>query len=72
MRVRDAVQRAGYELGTCSRFDINHPDRDVFMLNRCVILGSDTSRVFQQKLRGDWDWYRWRSVDPLNIKVVAV
>jgi hypothetical protein len=71
MRVRDAVQRAGYELGTCSRFDINRPDRDMLMLNRCVILGGDTSRVFQQKLRGDWDWYRWRSVDPLNIKVVA-
>ena len=71
MRVRDAVQRAGYELGTCSRFDINRPDRDILMLNRCVILSSDTSRVFQQKLRGDWDWYRWRNVDPLIIKVAA-
>ena len=70
MRVREAVQLAGYEVGACSRFDINHPDRDVHMLNRCVILGSDTSRVVQQKIRGAWDWYRWRSIDPLNIKTV--
>jgi peptidoglycan/xylan/chitin deacetylase (PgdA/CDA1 family) len=69
MRVRDAVENAGYEVGVSSRFDINLPSRDIFMLNRCVILGSDTSRVVQQKIRGDWDWYRWRSVDPLNIKV---
>ena len=72
MRVRDAVQRAGYEVGTCSRFDINRPGRDVLMLNRCVILSTDTSRIFQQKLSGAWDWYRWRSIDPLNIKLTQV
>lgn len=68
MRVRDAVQCAGYELGTCSRFDINHIGRDTLTLNRCVILCDDSPRVMRQKLRGDWDWYRWRSADPLSIK----
>jgi peptidoglycan/xylan/chitin deacetylase (PgdA/CDA1 family) len=67
-RVRDAVQRAGYQVGTCSRFDINRVGRDALMLNRCVILRDDSPRVMRQKLRGDWDWYRWRSVDPINIK----
>lgn len=72
MRVRDAVQQAGYEIGVCSRFDINRPGRDFYMLNRCVILAADTRRVFKQKINGAWDWYRWRAIDPLNIKAVDV
>jgi len=61
IRVRDAALRAGYQIGTCSRFDINRPKQDELLLNRCVILRDDTPRVLHQKLRGDWDWYRWRS-----------
>lgn len=68
MRVRDAAQGAGYELGTCSRFDINHTGRDILTLNRCAILCDDSLRIMRQKLRGDWDWYRWRSADPLSIQ----
>jgi hypothetical protein len=66
MRVRDAVQRAGYEVGTCSRFDINRSDRDILLLNRCVILSTDTARIVSQKLIGNWDWYRYLSTDPLE------
>lgn len=68
MRVRDAVHEAGYQVAACSRFDVNKPDRDLLMLNRCVILSSDTLRAFQQKLSGDYDWARWRMKDPLYIK----
>lgn len=68
IRVRDAAQYAGYEIGACCRFDINHAGRDALMLNRCTILCNDSRRVIRQKLRGDWDWYRWRSVDPLKIE----
>ena len=68
MRVRDAAQCAGYEIGTCSRFDINRVGRDALTLNRCVILCDDSPRVIRQKLQGDWDWYRLRSADPLCIK----
>lgn len=64
-RVRDAAAQAGYEIGACSHFDINRPGRDPLMLNRCNILRDDTARVLRQKLRGDWDWYRWRTNDPL-------
>lgn len=68
-RVRDAAQRAGYEIGTCSRFDINCVGRDSLMLNRCVILRDDSPRVMRQKLRGDWDWYRWRSIEALGLNM---
>jgi len=69
-RVRDAALSAGYELGVCSRFDINHSTRDPLMLNRCVILSDDNLRIFRQKLHGDWDWYRFRHIDPLKINSV--
>lgn len=65
-RVRNAAQSAGYCVGACSYFDINHPGRDALMLNRCNILRDDTLRVLRQKLRGDWDWHRWHSRDPLE------
>lgn len=69
-RVRDAAQRAGYEIGACSHFDINCAGHDPLMLSRCVILRDDSARVVQQKLRGDWDWYRWRSIAPLGRKML--
>jgi len=61
MRVREAAKSAGYQIGTCSRFDINLPNQDQLILNRCVILSEDTPRVLHQKLQGEWDWYRWLS-----------
>jgi peptidoglycan/xylan/chitin deacetylase (PgdA/CDA1 family) len=63
-RVRDAAAAAGYTVGACSRFDINDIARDPLLLCRTDIHSNDTQRVFEQKLRGDWDWYRWRSTDP--------
>jgi peptidoglycan/xylan/chitin deacetylase (PgdA/CDA1 family) len=66
-RVRDAVERAGYLLASCSRFDINDASRDPLLLCRTEITGNDSVRVFQQKLHGDWDWYRWRRKDPVLI-----
>jgi len=66
-RVMEAALSAGYELGACSRFDINHSSRDPLMLNRCVILNSDKKKILKQKIMGDWDWYRWRSADPLTV-----
>ena len=63
-RVRDAAAAAGYTLGACSRFDINDEDRDRLLLCRTDIHAGDTTRVFKQKLHGDWDWYKWRNRDP--------
>jgi peptidoglycan/xylan/chitin deacetylase (PgdA/CDA1 family) len=63
-RVREGVAEAGYTVAACSRFDINRPGRDPLLLCRTDVLGMDTARVFRQKMHGDWDWYRRRSVDP--------
>ena len=65
-RVKDAAGKAGYLLAACSRFDINDASRDPLLLCRTEITGNDSVRVFQQKLHGDWDWYRWRRKDPAS------
>lgn len=66
LRVRDAVRHAGYTLGVCSRVDINGDNRDPLLLCRTEIVSGDSERVFRQKLRGAWDWYRWRTGDPAS------
>jgi len=66
-RVRSAAAAAGYVIGACSRLDINGDGRDDLMLNRCVVLRDDSPRVFRQKIEGDWDWYRFRNLDPLRV-----
>lgn len=66
VRVRDEAERLGYDLGVCTRFDINMPERDPLLLCRCNIECNDASRVFQQKIYGNWDWYRWRNEDPVS------
>ena len=66
-RVRDAAAAAGYAIGASSRFDINAAGRDPLLLCRTDIHGNDSLRVFNQKLNGDWDWYRWRNPDPALI-----
>lgn len=65
-RVREAANEAGFEAGVCTRFDVNRPGRDRLMLNRCNIELEDTPRTVLQKMRGDWDWYRLRTPDPLE------
>ena len=63
-RVRDAAAAAGYTIGASSRFDINEATRDPLLLCRTDIHGNDSPRVLEQKLHGDWDWYKWRNPDP--------
>lgn len=65
IRICHAARQLGYDLGVCTRFDLNTPDRDPLMLCRYNIECDDTPRILRQKLHGDWDWYRWRSPDPL-------
>jgi peptidoglycan/xylan/chitin deacetylase (PgdA/CDA1 family) len=65
-RVRDFAAEAGYLMGGTSRFDINPPGRDPLLLCRTDIWAKDGVPVFEQKLRGDWDWNRWRKADPAS------
>jgi hypothetical protein len=65
-RVRQAAAAAGYQLGACSRSDVNTAGRDPLLLCRTEVVGADSQRVFSQKLNGAWDWTRWRSPDPAS------
>jgi len=65
-RVRDAASRAGYVLGACSRFGVNHQSRDIMLLCRCEVVAADSERVFSQKLSGAWDWYKCWLADPAD------
>ncbi len=63
-RVRQATADAGYRLAACSYADINRPGRAPLLLARTEVLAGDNLRIFRQKLKGNWDWYRWRTADP--------
>jgi peptidoglycan/xylan/chitin deacetylase (PgdA/CDA1 family) len=58
-RVRDAAENVGYELGASSYFGFNDASTDLLTLRRICILSNDSHRVFEQKIKGDWDWYYW-------------
>jgi len=65
-RVSETAKEMGYRKGFCSRFDINDIERDPMLLCRTEISARDTERIFLQKLKGDWDWYKYRHQDPTN------
>ncbi len=62
-RVRDTAENLGSRVGASSRFDINPTGRDPLLLCRTDIWAGDGLPAFEQKLRGDWDWMRWRAGD---------
>jgi peptidoglycan/xylan/chitin deacetylase (PgdA/CDA1 family) len=63
-RVRDMAETVGYRIGASSRPDVNGPRRDPLVLCRTGVWTNDDLPVLEEKVRGDWDWARWRSSDP--------
>ena len=63
-RVRDMAEKTGYRAGVTSRLDRNLPGRDPMLLSSVTIYAHDDIEIFEQKLQGKWDWYRWRHADP--------
>ena len=63
-RVRDAAEKAGYTLGTCSYMHTNRSNHDQLLLSRTSMLGIDSLHVFKQKINGYWDWYRYLQRNP--------
>ena len=63
-RVRDAAEKAGYTLGTCSYMYTNRSDHDQLLLSRTSMLGIDSLHIFKQKINGYWDWYRYLQLNP--------
>ena len=63
IRVRNAALDAGYKQGASSVAGLNMIGRDPMIFSRTEIHSYDNERVFSQKLKGNWDWYRWRTGD---------
>ena len=63
-RVASEVEKVGYEYGFCSHFDINTKHRSNFFINRCFIHKKEGRKILKQKIVGDWDWYKYRKIDP--------
>lgn len=52
----------GYKYGATSYIGSIEPGFNPLALNRLSVLGIDTVRQLNQKVHGDWDWYRlWQS-----------
>ena len=65
-RVRDAVDRAGYQLACSSDYGINRTlGSRCFTVRRTEVTGQDDIWDFRAKLQGKYDWLRyWRAVRP--------
>jgi len=60
--VRDTVSQAGYKLAFTSHFDVNRSNQDKLTLNRNEIWNTDDLRLLKNKIAGDWDWLKYRSL----------
>jgi len=60
-RVINAVVSNGYKYAFGSRFGINRDNRESHNMSRTEIWGNDDLDTFLAKVRGDWDWMRWRN-----------
>ena len=65
MRVIDSARVACYKVGCSSHANINHSNRDMMCLSRTPIFSYDTTRTFEQKMFGMWDWMKYFTCDPL-------
>jgi len=61
LRVRDLVENSGYKKAVNSHFDTNKIIEDQFMLKRNEIWSIDSLKIFSDKLRGNWDWLKYRN-----------
>jgi len=60
LRVINKVILGGYKLAVGSRFGINQPNLDRYDASRTEIWSIDGTETFLAKIRGDWDWMRWK------------
>ena len=60
--VKDAVLKGGYKLAFTSHYDVNHLNQDKLALNRNEIWNTDNLQILKNKIAGDWDWLKYRSL----------
>jgi peptidoglycan/xylan/chitin deacetylase (PgdA/CDA1 family) len=51
------AERAGYQLGVCSKTGINAGGANLLALRRTEIFSRESMRMFYLKLAGFWDWH---------------
>jgi peptidoglycan/xylan/chitin deacetylase (PgdA/CDA1 family) len=61
-RVKDKVKKTGYKLAFTSDFNKNFKEQNKINLSRNEIWNTDTIKVFNEKLNGDWDWLKYRNL----------
>ena len=54
--IQDVARDAGYELGACSVWGVNHHQTDRMMLRRIDLWEGDSERSVVSKVEGQWDW----------------
>ena len=59
-KIRDKVYEAGYKLAFTSKFNSNKKIENKLSLCRSEIWNTDTTEIFNQKLKGNWDWLNYR------------
>ena len=60
--VKNEVLEAGYSLAFTSHYDINQIGQDKLALNTNEIWNSDNLFCFIKKMKGDWDWLKFRNL----------
>jgi len=60
--VKNEVFEAGYKLAFTSHYDVNHSNQDKMALNRNEIWNTDNLQILKNKIAGNWDWLKYRSL----------
>lgn len=55
-RVVRCAAACGFQVGATSRGGANDPETAALLLKRTEVVSTDSPRIFQDKLRGGWDW----------------
>lgn len=64
-RVREAVERAGYQIACTSRYGLNRGWGSSYAVCRTEVTGADDLEDFRRKLHGQYDWLGyWQDVRP--------
>lgn len=60
-RIIKLIKNHGFEMAACSKFGPITSDTDNYLIPRIDIWSTDSDHTFLGKLRGKWDWMRWRT-----------
>lgn len=60
--VLEALLDSTYHFAYTTKFDINKFNSNPFRLSRFNIEADNSIKILNQKIQGDWDWYRYRDL----------